>query len=100
MQLLPADEWEARALCRRHDPEDYYPVDGTGRSDAAAQRVVAARCNRWCPVRDQCALRIIILEWGQSKGTRHGVWGGMTPQDRLRKEAELKAAGWNPEKQR
>jgi WhiB family transcriptional regulator, redox-sensing transcriptional regulator len=72
----PADQggWELSAACRLHDPELFFPVSHAGASLAQA-RAAKAIC-AVCPVRTQC------LEFAQRTRQRHGIWGGLTEQER------------------
>jgi Transcription factor WhiB len=92
--------WEEDALCRRYDPEGWFPVTDEDRVDVAARRVAAQQCNRSCTVKWECLSAVMSREWGVSKGYRHGVWGGTTPPERIEFEAVLRKRGWKPEKQR
>jgi len=93
---IPVGDWEADALCRQVDPERWFPVDSAGRVSIIEQRKVAQTECRPCPVMWQCLRAAVIREWDGCKGDRHGVWGGSTPQDRIRLEDELKKRGWAP----
>jgi hypothetical protein len=63
-------EWMDRAECRRHDPEQWFPV-GEGESRAKSAAYALHVCRNLCPVRVQC-----------SKHTRTirrpiGIWAGV-----------------------
>lgn len=73
--------WSHDAACRGEDPELFFPVGSTGpalRQLADAKRV----CTR-CPVQSAC------LQWALLSGIEHGVWGGMSEDERraLRRRA-------------
>jgi WhiB family redox-sensing transcriptional regulator len=61
--------WRARGVCRRHDPETFFPAPSEP-PDAAL-----ALC-RTCEVQGAC------LAWALDAGDTHGVWGATTPRDR------------------
>ncbi len=66
------DGWRDEAICRQFDPEMFYPDHGQVHMANQAKRI----CNDFCPVRDEClayALRVDEI---------HGVWGGMSPNER------------------
>jgi WhiB family redox-sensing transcriptional regulator len=64
--------WMADALCRNADPDAWYPTAGLPNAWAVAV------CNR-CTVREQCADYAITIN------DRHGVWGGLTVEQRNRR---------------
>jgi len=66
--------WYAYAACHGQDPELFFPV---GHARRARQQLAAAKrvCAR-CPVQSLC------LEWAVLAGIQHGVWGGMSEEDR------------------
>lgn len=66
-----ADGWRARAACLSADPELFFPV-----SRLAVALVEPQRICRGCPARQEC------LEHALAAGERHGVWGGMSPEER------------------
>jgi len=95
LDVEPADDWRELAACREVDPELFYPVGPTGRNAPALERMVQrakAVCAR-CRVIEQC------LRWALDHGEEHGIWGGMTEEERRarnraeRRAAELRAAG-------
>jgi WhiB family redox-sensing transcriptional regulator len=88
--------WRTRAACRGEDPELFFPVGSTG--PALAQIAEAKQACARCPVREAC------LTFALSTGQDHGIWGGLTEDERrnLRREravARRPAAG-HPRDQR
>jgi len=74
----PADStWLSRAACRSVDPDLFFPVSATGSSveQAARAKAVCAKC----PARLECL--VFALRTGQA----HGVWGGLTEEERSTK---------------
>lgn len=65
----PSPAWMLEAACLDVDPEVFFPVDHRDADSALA--VCAA-----CPVRAEC------LDYANREGIRHGVWGGLTQQQR------------------
>ena len=71
-----ATDWRAAGACLSADPELFFPIprarSPTGRS--------AARCGsaRVAPVRQQC------LDFAMQTAETHGIWGGTTPEERIR----------------
>lgn len=76
--------WHEQAACRDHDPELWYPTSNRGpESDLPSPSIrYAIEICRSCPVRKPCA----------TAGLRepHGIWGGMTEQQRRRVAARLR----------
>jgi WhiB family redox-sensing transcriptional regulator len=66
--------WQNRAECRDTDPELFFPVGNTG--PAVYQIEEAKRVCMKCEVREQC------LEWALDNSLDHGVWGGMSEDER------------------
>ena len=66
--------WRDDAACRDADPDVFFP-DGDVR--AAREQVKTAKliC-RACPV------KIICLSWALDSGQEHGIWGGLTEDER------------------
>lgn len=66
--------WWKFASCRSADPDLFFPVSGAGPSleQAAEAKAICADC----PVREEC------LTYAVFTGQRHGVWGGLTEQER------------------
>ena len=67
--IVTSPEWMANALCRRSDPDLFYP--GTGHSSQEG-RAVCARC----PVRTEC------LAYAIEHREYYGVWGGLSERQR------------------
>ncbi|MCF2705921.1 WhiB family transcriptional regulator [Arcanobacterium haemolyticum] len=63
--------WQDFALCAQTDPDIFFPEKGG--STTPATSVCSA-----CPVRSQC------LDYAISHDIRHGIWGGMSDNDRRR----------------
>jgi WhiB family redox-sensing transcriptional regulator len=71
-----ATDWRAVGACRSADPDLFFPISdapATERQIRKAQRICAA-----CAVRQQC------LDFAMRTGETHGIWGGTTPDERLR----------------
>lgn len=70
--------WRSIAECQFADPDLFFPISTSGR---ALQQVAEAKevCAR-CQVKREC-LRFALLT-----GQRHGVWGGMSEEERYRLE--------------
>ena len=67
-------DWRREAACTGYDPELFFPI---GTAGASAQQTEQARqiCQR-CPVRLRC------LDWAVQVGADHGVWGGLSEEER------------------
>jgi len=77
--------WRLSAACRSTDPDLFFPVSSSGRS---LELVVQAKevCAR-CPVQREC------LRFALSTRQAHGVWGGMSEEERKLLEATPHAPG-------
>ncbi len=67
-------DWRHRAECLTEDPELFFPVGTTG--PALAQVEEAKKVCRRCEVREEC------LRWALEAGQDHGLWGGMSEDER------------------
>lgn len=74
--LTEADlAWHEDAACVDTDPDSFFPEIGPGlHADIAAAKRVCARC----PVRSEC------LAYSLAHNEPHGIWGGLTPEERRR----------------
>lgn len=70
--------WREHAACRGTDPHLWFPADAARTASVLEQRRVAdakAVC-RDCPVQLEC------LDYALERTIWHGVWGGLTEQER------------------
>lgn len=78
-------EWQVQAACRGMDTESFFNPDRI-RGDSKRRREAAAKAVcAGCPVIDAC------LDWALTVGEPHGVWGGLTPEERNRTRAGMVA---------
>src|SRR5580693_3018267 len=71
-----ASNWRAASACLNTDPDVFFPVPvGTAASKPAAR---ALRICAGCPVRQEC------LDFAMESGEKDGIWGGTTPEERIR----------------
>ena len=77
--------WDVEAACQSTDPELFFATGQNGESQALT--AAAKRICRGCPVRTQC------LEFALAARLEHGVWGGLTEEERrsLRRSRQRKA---------
>ena len=66
--------WRHLAACLKEDPELFFPI-GVSRPVRAQVRKAKEVC-AGCPVRDPC------LRWALETGVDHGVWGGLSEEER------------------
>jgi WhiB family transcriptional regulator, redox-sensing transcriptional regulator len=66
--------WYHYAACQSEDPELFFPIGTTG--PALLQLMEAKRVCARCPVQSEC------LRWAIVTGMEHGVWGGMSEDER------------------
>jgi len=67
-------DWRHEALCRKEEPELFFPIGDTG--PALAQIDQAKRVCQRCPVTEEC------LHWALESGQDAGIWGGMSEDER------------------
>lgn len=77
--FLPMPAWANRARCAETNPEDFFPEQGS--SGKHAKRICAS-----CDVAAEC------LTYALDNREPHGVWGGMTAEERTRYLRKKKAA--------
>src|ERR1700754_4960531 len=70
----PAMDWRHRSACLDEDPELFFPIGNT--CPAILQIEEAKQVCRRCEVREQC------LQWALEAGQDHGVWGGLSEDER------------------
>lgn len=79
--LPNALSWALRAACRGYDLADFF-------SDSRASiRWAKGVCGR-CPVREECLAEALRAE----DGSRYGIYGGLTPEERAELVAEVHSA--------
>jgi WhiB family transcriptional regulator, redox-sensing transcriptional regulator len=73
-QAPTLSDWRARSACLDADPELFFPVGSTGPAERQVDeaKLVCATCE----VRDAC------LEWALAAKQEHGVWGGLSEDER------------------
>ena len=79
-QLGSSPEWFRHAACAGDDGNVYYPEPvGLGRGTIPPDyRPALVVCRNVCRVRAECLDHALVND------ERFGVWGGTTPEDRLR----------------
>ena len=81
--MIREPDWKTQAACRTApDPELFFPAPLSGRNAdqiyAPARRVCAQ-----CPVRNDCLLEAMAVEGDRNVQYRAGVWGGLSPGQRV-----------------
>ena len=66
--------WQHRAACAGESTDLFFPIGTSG--PAVLQAQDAKRICAACPVTITC------LQWALSSGIEHGVWGGLTEEER------------------
>ena len=66
--------WRHLAACLKEDPELFFPI-GVSRPVRAQVKRAKEVC-AGCPVQDPC------LRWALETGVDHGVWGGLSEEER------------------
>lgn len=73
-RMITCGHWQGLAACRSADPELFFPPSAAGPSLKQAEQAKAiCAC---CPVRRQC------LAFAMLAGQTHGIWGGLTEDER------------------
>ncbi|MFV0406108.1 MAG: WhiB family transcriptional regulator [Propioniciclava sp.] len=81
-------DWRHRAECLTEDPELFFPVGNTG---PAIMQIAEAK-----KVCDRCDVVAECLQWALDAGQDHGVWGGLSEDERRamkRRRARARARG-------
>lgn len=81
-------DWRHQAECLTEDPELFFPVGNTG---PAIMQIAEAK-----KVCDRCGVRAECLQWALEAGQDHGVWGGLSEDERRamkRRRARARARG-------
>ena len=71
-----ATDWRAVSACLGADPDLFFPI-AVGEA-AQSQVTRALRICEGCQVRQKC------LDFAVRTGEFNGIWGGTTPEDRMR----------------
>jgi WhiB family transcriptional regulator, redox-sensing transcriptional regulator len=74
--LTGLTDWRAAAACLRADPDLFFPISAKGKGLSQISRAKAICAN--CPVRREC------LKFAKANEPVHGIWGGMTQEERER----------------
>jgi WhiB family redox-sensing transcriptional regulator len=80
--------WRDGAACREADPELFFPDIRSARAQVMTAKLIC----RSCPVTTAC------LSWALASGQEHGIWGGLTEDERrrLNRRGRSWAAGRRP----
>ena len=76
LPLTERYQWQDRANCRHTSVAVFFGADLAPRGDDGERERRAKEVCRGCPVIDLCLEHALAAE-------DHGVWGGMTPKERL-----------------
>ena len=71
---VAGEDWRSGAACRFADPELFFPISDSGQSLEQVREAKAVCAD--CEVRRQC------LAFAMRTRQVHGIWGGMTEQER------------------
>ena len=78
-----ADSWITQAACRGHNPDMWFPVGIKGKYALQHPNPDVQRAKTVC---DACPVKVACLQFAlnfeRGRGTRHGIWGGMTEEQR------------------
>jgi WhiB family transcriptional regulator, redox-sensing transcriptional regulator len=79
-----ATNWRSAGACLSADPDLFFPISSVG----PAERQIA-RAKKTCA---GCGVRRECLEFALSHDSIHGIWGGMTVEDRQRERRRRRRA--------
>ncbi len=71
-----ATDWRATGACLSADPELFFPIAASSYSPRQVTRALHVCAG--CTVREQC------LDFAMRTNESHGIWGGTTPEERVR----------------
>ena len=71
------DTWQIKAACRGPESTVFFPSTWPERRDEREAR--EARAKSIC---DECAVRVACLEYALQIREPHGIWGGLTENER------------------
>ena len=86
-------DWRAASACLNTDPDVFFPIEV---GSAAIKKVSRAlRICQGCAVRQEC------LDFAMRSGEKDGIWGGTTPEQRIRSRRRVRdhrraRDGWQP----
>lgn len=83
--ILANWDWQMRAACRGLSTDLFFKSDAEPRSRKHSREAEAKAVCAVCPVVAQC------LNWAFSVGEHHGVWGGMSADERAERWTRRRA---------
>ncbi len=78
MSIIDSPDVLAAGLCVEHHRPDFWHPEPS--DDATAQTAIEVCAE--CPVRDACLAFAMRSEGTKQTSARHGIYGGMTPEQR------------------
>jgi WhiB family transcriptional regulator, redox-sensing transcriptional regulator len=83
-------QWQVQAACRGLSTDLFFKADDEPRSRKRSRETQAKAVCAVCPVTGKC------LDWAVRVGETHGVWGGLSAEERGAKAASLTTVGAGP----
>ena len=71
-----ASNWRAASACLNADPDLFFPV--------AVGNAVSKQVSRALRLCQECTVRQHCLDFAMQSGEKEGIWGGTTPEERIR----------------
>ena len=71
-----ASNWRAASACLNADPDLFFPV--------AVGNAVSKQVSRALRLCQECTVRQHCLDFAMQTGEKDGIWGGTTPEERVR----------------
>jgi WhiB family redox-sensing transcriptional regulator len=75
------DAWQHQAACIGLNPELWHPLSYDSTVGKVQTDIAISICHQ-CPAKAACLNDALEREGGTKAESRHGTWGGTTPNDR------------------
>jgi WhiB family redox-sensing transcriptional regulator len=82
--------WRDDAACRGEDPALFFPADDESEPGRLAREASAKAVCADCAVRSAC------LDFAQTRPARHGLWGGLSEDERAAERRRRQRAARKP----
>jgi WhiB family transcriptional regulator, redox-sensing transcriptional regulator len=88
MRLADETHWRLAAACRFADPDLFFPISAAARNQAQVDEAKTVCAD--CPVRREC------LHFAIRTQQMHGIWGGLTEEERYQALLAERRQGQSP----
>jgi WhiB family transcriptional regulator, redox-sensing transcriptional regulator len=83
---LQDHSWQDRGLCRGENPTLFFGEDGERQAERSIRETKAKQVCAGCPVVAEC------LDGANTRGEKFGVFGGLTPEERVSRRRRMRRA--------